>query len=59
MSQQQEWATRIFFLGDTAQPNHVLHEQVEASITEISEMCRGERGLAVPAVIVSVDRQPG
>jgi len=48
-----------FFLGHAAQPNHVLHEQVEATLSEIAQMYGGRRGAAVSAVIVSVDGQTG
>src|ERR1043165_96200 len=59
MTPSTEWVIRIFFFGDTAELNHVLHEQVETAYAKISERYgRGCRA-AVPAMIVSVDCQTG
>src|SRR5262245_25416678 len=56
---QDEWAIGVLLLGDTAQPHHVLHQQIKAALPEISEMGRGGYRAAVSAVIVSVDSQAG
>jgi hypothetical protein len=57
--QQEERLPGILFLGDAAQPHHVLHQRIKAAVSEVSEMCGIERAAAVPAVIVSVHSQAG
>jgi hypothetical protein len=55
--EQDEWRIGVFVLGDAAQPNHVLHEQIKSAFAEISEVRGRGRGAAVSTVIVSVDSQ--
>jgi len=47
------------FLGNCAEPEHILHEQPEAASSEISKVLRGESRAAVSAVIVPIHNQTG
>src|SRR5262249_26915103 len=59
VSQEDEWRSAVFVPGNAAQPDHVLHEQVEATLPEISELCGRPRGAAVSAVVVAIDGETG
>jgi hypothetical protein len=52
--EQNERLLRIFLLGNAAQPDHVLHEQVESALSKVSKLFWGGRGATVSAMIVAV-----
>src|SRR5262249_14376118 len=55
----QERRIGVLFPGDAAQPDHVLHQQVEAAGAKIPEVRGGGRRTPVATVIVTVDRHTG
>ena len=55
VAEQNEWLPRVFVPGNHSEGNHVFHELIETTASKVAKGLRRLRGLAMAAVIVSVN----
>ena len=59
MAEQDEWLGGIFLPSDNTQPDHVLYEEAESALSEVSEVFWGASSATMPTMVVPVHNESG